>query len=38
MKKEDIADALEAFFRVGQRGGKSPDRFDELLQARLCRP
>ena len=34
LRKEDMTDTLEAFFRVGQRGGKTPDRFDELMQAR----
>lgn len=34
LRKEDVADTLEAFFRVGQRGGKTPNRFDELMQAR----
>ena len=37
LRKEDVADTLEAFFRVGQRGGKTPDRFDELMQARAQR-
>ena len=31
--KGELGDALSAFFRVGQPGGKSEERYDELLQA-----
>ncbi|DBB03290.1 TPA: Translin-associated factor X-interacting protein 1 [Trebouxia sp. C0006] len=31
--KGELGDALKAFFRVGQPGGKSEERHDELMQA-----
>ena len=30
--KGELGDALKAFFRVGQPGGKSEERHDELMQ------
>ena len=33
MPKEDLRTALSCFFRVGQPGGKSLTRFDEIMQA-----
>ena len=30
--KSELGDALKAFFRVGQPGGKTEERHDELLQ------
>lgn len=32
--KGELGDALKAFFRVGQPGGKSEERHDELMQVR----
>ncbi|KAL3145195.1 Translin-associated factor X-interacting protein 1 [Trebouxia sp. C0010 RCD-2024] len=33
LNKGELGDALKAFFRVGQPGGKTEDRHDELMQA-----
>ena len=33
--QDEVQTALESFFRVGEAGGKTPDRFDELMKARL---
>ena len=33
--KGELGDALKAFFRVGQPGGKSEERHDELMQVRF---
>ena len=30
--KSELGDALRVFFRVGQPGGKSEERYDELMQ------
>lgn len=32
LNKGELGDALKAFFRVGQPGGKTEDRHDELMQ------
>ena len=32
LTKAELGDALKAFFRVGQPGGKTEERHDELLQ------
>lgn len=32
LTKSELGDALKAFFRVGQPGGKTEERHDELLQ------
>lgn len=32
--KGELGDALKAFFRVGQPGGKTEERHDELMQVR----
>ena len=32
--KDELRQALESFFAVGQPGGKTLNRFDELMQAR----
>lgn len=33
--QDEVQTALESFFRVGESGGKTPDRFDELMKARV---
>ena len=32
LSKGDLGEALQAFFRVGQPGGKTAERHDELMQ------
>ena len=34
LTKDEVRQALESFFAVGQPGGKGLNRFDELMQAR----
>ena len=34
--KGELGDALKAFFRVGQPGGKTEERHDELMQVKSC--
>lgn len=33
--QDEVQTALESFFRVGEAGGKTLDRFDELMKVRL---
>ncbi len=35
LSKAELCEALEAFFLVGQPGGKTPNRMDEIMQASL---
>lgn len=35
--QDEVQTALESFFRVGESGGKTPDRFDELMKVCLSR-
>ena len=34
LTKTELGDALNAFFRIGQPGGKTTERHDELLQVK----
>lgn len=34
--QDEVQTALESFFRVGESGGKTPDRFDELMKVKLA--
>ncbi len=36
--QDEVQTALESFFGVGEAGGKTLDRFDELMKVRLLRP